>query len=280
MKMNSVQQEVFDYYTTPESRFVYAGLRGAKHFGYYPNKKPNVSLWKAQEHMSAHLGEVLQPKPGQKILEAGCGEGYNDIYLAVHYNAHFIGVDLLDFHVASAKKKAEKKKFSGKVEFFQMDYSQLDFPDNTFDAVFTMEAFVHSPDYKKGLREFYRVLKPGGKLVMFEYSMAPLDELSSSDRETASLIYTASAMFSMPYFTNNAFPKLLKQAGYKHITVTDITPFVLPALKQVYPFLFLPYALIKLFHLQKYFVNITGTVEPYLAAKKKAWRYNIVVASK
>jgi ubiquinone/menaquinone biosynthesis C-methylase UbiE len=59
--------------------------------------------------------------------------------------------------------------YPGTIELRQMDVTQLQFPDNTFDTVVTVCTFCSVPRPIAGLRELYRVLKPGGQILMFEH---------------------------------------------------------------------------------------------------------------
>lgn len=283
MKMQKPEnyKEIVSYYKSLESRLTYAILGGIKHFGYYPSGKNDISLRNAQNRMSDELGKRLNLTKGSLILDAGCGEGSVSLYLAQKYDAKFIGLDILDFNIKRAQAKAKKLGIESKISFRVMDYTNLEFKQNTFDRIFTMESFVHVPDYQRTLKNFYRVLKPGGKIVMFEYTMASEKDLSSSQQKMANIITTGSAMWSLPNFTHGKLQKILKDAHFRKIQHADITKQVIPFLKYFHRYVYIPYFFIKLFGLQKKFVNLTATVEGYEnSLKSKVWAYNILSAEK
>ena len=164
-----------------------------------------------------------------------------------------------------------------------MDYTKLTFAENTFDAVYTMETFVHCPNYEKGLNEFYRVIKPGGRLVMFEYSISPIKEMTSEQRQIANILIEGGAMPSMEFFIHGSFPSILKNAGFSNVEVENVTNRIMPLMMKFYKWGYLPYKIIKFFKLQRYFVNATSGVEGYINLHDKKldlWRYNIISASK
>jgi ubiquinone/menaquinone biosynthesis C-methylase UbiE len=88
---------------------------------------------------------------------------------------------LLDFNIARAVRAANRQRLADRVDFKLGSYQKLPFKANSFDGVYTMETLVHSPAYHEALKEFQRVLKPGGKLVLFEYSLKPANKLSADE---------------------------------------------------------------------------------------------------
>lgn len=78
-----------------------------------------------------------------------------------------IAIDISPKMLERAAEKAAA--YQGNLELRQMDVTQLEFPDDTFDTVVTACTFCSVPRPIAGLRELYRVLKPGGQLLMFEH---------------------------------------------------------------------------------------------------------------
>jgi ubiquinone/menaquinone biosynthesis C-methylase UbiE len=78
-----------------------------------------------------------------------------------------VAIDISAKMIERAAKKAGEYK--GSIELRQMDVCQMPFPDDTFDTVVTVCTFCSVPKPVLGLRELYRVLKPGGQILMFEH---------------------------------------------------------------------------------------------------------------
>jgi len=275
------EDRVIHYYSTLESRAIYFVLKGVKHFGYYPKGRENISVSEAQKLIIERIFKKLNLQNESFLLDAGCGEGEAALYLANKYNVRVNGIDILDFNIEKAIKKMMRLGLDNKVEFKVMDYTNLDFGDETFDGVYTMETLVHAPDYRWTLGEFYRVLKPNGKIILLEYTLAPLDTFPPDLKKIREMIIEESGMYSLPYFLHGRFPEILKDAGFVNISVENATPRTIPLFKKAHFFFYLPYRIINLLGLQKKFVNITSAVEAYENfIPKDLWRENIVTAMK
>jgi len=78
------------------------------------------------------------------------------------------GIDISERMLARAGPRA--RAYDGELELRQLDVHDLDYPDDTFDQVFTSCTFCSVPDPVGGLRSLHRVLKPGGTIGMFEHT--------------------------------------------------------------------------------------------------------------
>jgi len=107
--------------------------------------------------------ELLVPSPGMKVLDAGCGTGNFSLTLA-KLGCRVTGVDTSIKMLEVARDKAERMGIHA--EFIQMDVTTLDYTDCTFDAVVSMAAFEFFEDRRKAMDELFRVLKPGGPLLI------------------------------------------------------------------------------------------------------------------
>ncbi len=103
---------------------------------------------------------------GKKMLEVGCGNGDFSNYLALKRKAdNILG---LDFSTESIKIAEEKKKVFGAQgsSFMVGDAQNISLPDNSFDIIVSCECLEHVPEPQKMVSEIYRLLKPGGKVVL------------------------------------------------------------------------------------------------------------------
>jgi ubiquinone/menaquinone biosynthesis C-methylase UbiE len=103
---------------------------------------------------------------GLKVLEIGCGLGTDGAQFA-EAGADYTGVDLTDAAIELAQKRFELFNLSGK--FQTADAEKLDFPDDSFDLVYSHGVLHHTPDTDRAVREIYRVLRPGGRAVVMLY---------------------------------------------------------------------------------------------------------------
>lgn len=279
--MNKDQKKVVDYYENIESRLGYTFLTwDTKHFGYYPSKKPNITEKQAQVEMMDLLADKLQLKKIDKVLDAGCGRGTTSCYLAKKYGCNMTGIDIVDFELKIAQKKAEQLNIKEKTNFYSKDYSNTQFPDEYFDKVFTLETLVHSPDFKKTLKEFHRILRDKGRLALFEYTISPSKDWNRYDKKMLNVINTGSAMMSLNKMLHKTFENDIKKSGFKIISSGNITDHIKPSLERFYKYAKIPYFFIKLFNLQKYFINGTAGVEFYKMGLKGLVQYRIFIVEK
>jgi SAM-dependent methyltransferase len=108
----------------------------------------------------------FQSSKGLRVLEIGCGLGTDGAQFA-EAGADYTGVDLTDAAVELARKRFELFGLPGK--FRTADAEQLDFPDETFDVIFSHGVLHHTPDINSAVREIHRVLRPGGKAKVMLY---------------------------------------------------------------------------------------------------------------
>jgi ubiquinone/menaquinone biosynthesis C-methylase UbiE len=114
---------------------------------------------------------LAQVQPGDSVLDVGCGTGTLalEAQQQVGPSGRVFGIDPGPKQVARARAKAARRRLH--VTFQAGVIEQLEFADNTFDAVLSSIMFHHLPkDLKRqGLHEVARVLKPGGRLVIADF---------------------------------------------------------------------------------------------------------------
>jgi len=107
--------------------------------------------------------ELFTPEKGMTILDAGCGTGNFSIKLAER-GACVTGIDLSTEMMAIAQEKAHRRNLD--IEFIEMNIYDQAFPDNYFDAVFSMAVFETLTESQQAFQELMRVLKPGKFLMI------------------------------------------------------------------------------------------------------------------
>ncbi|GAA2053473.1 27-O-demethylrifamycin SV methyltransferase [Catenulispora yoronensis] len=141
---------------------------GQVHLAYWYDEDDDASLVEASQELTRKVGDSLRLRKGQRVLDIGCGLGTPAIQLAAEYGVHVTGVNISTRQVAEAHSRARAAGLTDQVVFQVGDYTALDFPDGSFDAVVAMEALVYVRDLGHALRGLHRVLRPGGRLTLTE----------------------------------------------------------------------------------------------------------------
>lgn len=254
-------------------------LWGSKHFGFYPNDKV-VSEKEAQLLMQDLLAEKLMLSKSMRVLDAGCGEGVVSTYLAKKCGCYIEGVTVVPFELRRARHLAERLGMGDNVNYSLMDYSNMCFEDDSFDGIYTIEALSHATDVRRTLREFYRVLKKGGRVALFEYTLAHDTRFSDYEMGIVDNVIYTSAMDGLKEFRHDTFQGVMKDAGFMNVSVENISDNVKPSLNRLRKFLAIPYRFAKLFGLQNNCPNLTAAVEINKMAQRDLVRYNIFTAKK
>lgn len=118
---------------------------------------------------------------GMHVLDVACGTGEPAISLAtlLHGTGEVFGVDISPAPLEIARKRAEQRGLTN-VRFEQADAHQLPFEDNSFDRVTSRLGIMFFADLSNALREMYRVLKPGGRVILLAWGVMGQPYFSST----------------------------------------------------------------------------------------------------
>jgi ubiquinone/menaquinone biosynthesis C-methylase UbiE len=121
---------------------------------------------------------------GTDILEVGVGTGKNFAFYPV--DTRITGIDFSSRMLAQAKRKRDRKQLA--VDLTLMDAESICYADNSFDTIVASFVFCSVPHPRKALKEIYRVLKPGGQLLLLEHVL-------SSNKVMATLMNFVNPLF-------------------------------------------------------------------------------------
>ncbi|MEE4285492.1 MAG: methyltransferase domain-containing protein, partial [Mariniphaga sp.] len=164
------KKSIVSYYdaTRLDYKFLWFGKKNRSvHFGYYDNevKTHHEALLNLNKVMAQKIGV----KEGDVILDAGCGQGGSSVWLAENYKVQVTGITLVPHQVKKAQKNARVSNVQNRVLFFEQDYTRTSFPDESFTLIWACESVCHADPKINFYKEAYRLLKPGGRLIIADY---------------------------------------------------------------------------------------------------------------
>ena len=248
------------YYANLETRLGFRlVLGGAKHFGYYqPNSTWPFPLTAALRRMEDYLFNSMKLQPGARVLEAGCGVGLNAVHFASK-GVEVYGIDVVKNHVRWAQQRVNDRGFSQSVTVRLMDYHHLELPDRSFDGVYTIEAFCHATDPEKALAEFFRVLRPGGSISLFEYHRLKPDttaeEVPSDCKKSLEQLTRNMSAPAWEMFQDGVLQSMLERQGFQDVVAEDLSENIKPMLILFYILAYIPFLIIRFLGLEAWFSN-------------------------
>ncbi|AOR29003.1 methyltransferase [Formosa sp. Hel1_33_131] len=222
-------------------------------------------------------------KKNNKVLELGCGKGFNSKILAEKHNfSKFYGIDISETQLNYAKKK--EKQFDN-LNFNYGSFQDIPFNDNSFDIVFAVETLCHSENIEILMKEVNRILKKGGKFIIYDaFRVTDIEGKSHLMKESVSLCEKALAVNK--FHKISYWIEVSKIKGFEINTNEDKSLAIMPNLKRLYKgskkylknkFL----AKMILLCLPSYLVrnSISGIIMPY-TIMKKTHSYNKIIMTK
>ena len=163
------------------------------------------------------FADKLRIDAGSTVLEVGSGSGGPAVYLAAARGCRLTGVDINEHGVRNATALAEARGLSDRVDFRAVDASRpLPFPDGHFDVVVSNDAICHIRAREGVLRDWFRVLQPGGR-VLFTDALVLTGIMSQEE------IATRSSIGFYLFVPPGENERLLGDAGFRNVAVEDVT---------------------------------------------------------
>lgn len=181
--------------------------------------------------------KLLKKDQPKQILDIATGTGDFAIEALVLNPDKVTGVDISEGMLAVGREKMKKRNLSDKIELLSGDSEALQFEDNKFDAVIVSFGVRNFENLEKGLADMYRVLRPGGKTVILEFSKPksfPFKQLYSFyfkwilpkigntiSKDQAAYTYLPESVRQFP--DGQDFLQILKKVGFKDTQCKPLT---------------------------------------------------------
>ena len=249
------------------------------HYGYWDDTTPHHRA--ALQKMNEKVAEAARVKAGNYVLDAGCGVGGSSLFLA-SMGCRVEGITLSAKQVETCRDNAARHNMNEKVHFSQQNSLATSFPDNTFDVVWAIESVCYAWDKQDFTKEAFRILKPGGRLVVADFYSMPIAE--GSKEEILMQKWTDSWAIKS-YAKTREFNTALVNSGFTSVKGDDITENVKPSIRRLY-LSFWPGLVVTTisqwlgFRNRIQTKNTWSTYYQYKAHRKDLWRYYIFSAEK
>jgi tocopherol O-methyltransferase len=221
----ALQDRIRRYYRETAWQYRLVWSREHLHYGYYDERARTHR--QALVRMLEVMADAAGIQPGMRALDAGCGVGGASRWLARDRGCRVVGITLVPEQVSEAQRLAKQQGLpQEQVRFLVADYTATPFRDGEFDAVWALESSCYAEPKEAFLREAWRVLKPGGVLVVADFYR--------TYEHGSSLTRAWEESWAMPTLqTPGQWLDSLASVGFSVVAHKDLTRSVYPSVRRL-----------------------------------------------
>jgi cyclopropane-fatty-acyl-phospholipid synthase len=182
---------------------------------------PGETLDAAQARKYAWIARQLDIRPGERVLDVGCGWGSNLLYLAEHSAGELHGVTLSAAQRAFALRRAAERGVAERVRIDRSHVEDLDLEPQSLDAILFVGSVVHMHNREEIYGRVARALKPGGRLLISD-CFFPREQRSDRDSSATRYIFFEALGYCRLLHLSEELA-LIEGAGLDVATVQDLT---------------------------------------------------------
>ncbi len=213
------EDNIIKYYETNEASYVDGwdlNNSNAMHYGY--KDATTKTFGDTLKRMNSILATMATIQKTDTVLDAGCGVGGSSVYMAKKIGCTCVGITLSALQAAKANDLAINKNVHQLVSFKVMSYMNTTFAAETFDVVWGLESICYAPDKEKFVQEAYRLLKPGGRLIIADGMVTKFENNENI------IIKKWLQGWQVNYLESpTRLQQFYKNTGFTNVTYTDIT---------------------------------------------------------
>jgi cyclopropane fatty-acyl-phospholipid synthase-like methyltransferase len=196
----------------------------ALHYGYWDEQ--TTSHHQALLNKNQVLYDLCGIKSTDHVLDAGCGIGGSSIWMAKQHNNQVTAITISKQQTKYAQQHAKRQGVSEKTNFEVSDFCATPFAEASFDVVWGLESVCHALNKGDFLKEAFRLLKPGGRLVVCDGFILRRE---FSDDEWKDIVTCLNGWAVPNLCSRDGFTQLLEQNYFQDISFNDITAETLPS---------------------------------------------------
>ena len=216
-KENDYQEFNNIYYDLVTDFFEYGWGRSFHFAPRVPGESFKASIARHERNMAL----ALELQPGMVVADIGCGVGGPLMEIARFSGAKIVGVNSNAYQLERAGKLVAAAGLTHLAEFIHCDFLNVDAPNDSFDAIFSIEATACAPDKVSIYGEIFRLLKPGARFGVYEYCLTDrYDAENPQHRQLKADLELGGGLLNIDY--RETVDDALRTVGFEVLETRDL----------------------------------------------------------